>query len=92
MNVSECPGGCAVNNVCGSETECDVAAVAAIVVVSIVSLACVIGCMCVLCKTCKKVVKKTNKMSHYEPLIKEEKVDKVEAKVETYDYEQSPWQ
>ena len=54
-DASLCKYGCAINERCGSETECDMAAIGLIVGLSIFGGVCVICCCCSCCAFCKNV-------------------------------------
>ena len=58
--TKDCPYGCAVNGVCGTETECNVAGIVGIVIgcifgVIFLVVGCVICCCC--CAACKAAAK-----------------------------------
>ena len=51
--TSQCEFGCAINGVCGTETQCDVAGWVLAVVMAAVGLAVLICVICFCCRVCK---------------------------------------
>ncbi len=77
--VSECPHGCALNNVCGTESECEIGSIVLIIVLSIfgcifTTVGCVFCCVCCgsVCKGICEGGSSDNAKTYEEPLLDKE--------------------
>ena len=70
IRVENCPGACAINDVCGSKDECELHGIILIVGICIFAVIATISGICICLKTCKKhKTKLAKKNSHKEPLV-----------------------
>ena len=70
MDVTDCPGECAINGDCGSEAECDMQIYLVLIGLSVFAVIASIVGICIWVKSCKKhKTKLAEKNSHKEPLV-----------------------
>ena len=83
IRVEDCPGACAINEICGSKDECELQGIIMIVGLCIFALIGTIVGICICLKTCKKhKTKLAKKNSHKEPLVSNDA-----GQVESYNYQ-----